>query len=77
MIPEQEHKVYRLKHALYDLKQAGLAWWWALNKSLWELGFECLKSEADIFLYRKKGTKVIVIMYVDDALFCGHNKALI
>ena len=37
-----------------------------------DLRFECLKSDAGIFLYKRKGTTTIVaIVYVDDALFCG------
>ena len=68
----QEHKVLCLKHALYGLKQAGLAWWETLNEFMKDLGFECLKSNARIFLYRKKGTAVVIaIVYVDGALFCG------
>ena len=68
----QEHKVLRLKHALYSLKQAGLAWWETLNESMKDLGFERLKSDAGIFLYRKKGTAIVIAtVYVDDALFCG------
>ena len=67
-----EHKVLHLKRALYSLKQAGLAWWETLNKSMRGLGFKCLKSNAGIFLYRKKGTITIVaIGYIDDALLCG------
>ena len=58
----QEHKVLRLKRALYSLKQAGLAWWETLNESMKDLGFECLKSDAGIFLYRKKRTAVITLM---------------
>ena len=68
----------RLWRALYGLKQASLAWWRTLNESLKELGFERLKSEAGIFFYRKKGTNVVIgIIYVDDALFCGPNKAIV
>ena len=52
--PRSEHKVLRLWHALYGLKQAGLAWWHTLDESLQELSFECLKSEAGIFFYKKK-----------------------
>ena len=75
-VPGQECKVLHLWHALYSLKQAGLAWWHTLNESLKELGFERLKSEAGIFFYRKKGTNMVIgIIYVDDALFCGPNKA--
>ena len=77
-VPGQECKVLHLWHALYDLKQASLAWWHTLNESLKELRFECLKSKAGIFFYKKKGTNVVVgIIYVDDALFCGPNKAIV
>ena len=77
-VPGKEFKVLRLLHALYGLKQAGLAWWNALNKSMSELGFKRLKSEPRIFLYKKQGTTMVVaIIYVDDAFFCGPNKALV
>ena len=70
----QEHKVLCLKHALYGFKQAVLAWWETLNKSMKDLGFERLKSNAGIFLYKRKGTTTVVaIVYVDDALFCGSD----
>ena len=37
-----------------------------------DLGFERLKSNASIFLYKRKGTTTVVaIVYIDDALFCG------
>ena len=76
--PGQECKVLHLWRALYGLKQAGLAWWRTLDESLKELGFECLKSEAGIFFYKKKGTNIVIgIIYVDDALFCGPNKAVV
>ena len=76
--PGQERKVLRLWCALYDLKQAGLAWWCTLDESLKELGFEHQKSEAGIFFYKKKGTNIVIgIIYVDNAQFCGPNKAVV
>jgi len=72
-VPGQEHKVLRLWHALY-----GLAWWCTLDESLKELGFEHLKSEVSIFFYKKKGTNIVIgIIYVDNAQFCGPNKAVV
>ena len=63
---------------LYGLKQASLAWWRTLDESLKELRFKHLKSKAGIFFYKKKGTNVVVgIIYVDNALFCGPNKAIV
>jgi len=77
-VPGQERKVLCLWCALYGLKQASLAWWHTLNESLKELGFEHLKSEAGIFFYKKKGTNIVIgIIYVDDALFCGPNNAVV
>ncbi|KAJ2976968.1 hypothetical protein NUW54_g11484 [Trametes sanguinea] len=74
----QERKVLRLLRALYGLKQAGLAWWRTLNESMKELGFKRLVSDAGLFIFRdKNGLPVIVVVYVDDALFCGPNKALV
>ena len=58
----EEHKVLCLKRALYGLKQAGLAWWETLNESMKDLRFERLKSDAGIFLYRKKGTAVVIAL---------------
>ena len=76
-IPGQEHKVLCLLHALYGLKQAGLTWWETLNGSMKDFGFEHLKSNADIFLFWKKNTSIVVaVIYVNDALFYGPTKDL-
>ena len=43
-----------------------------------ELGFEHLKSNAGIFLFKQNGFQmIIVITYVDDVLFCHPNKAIV
>jgi len=60
----------------YGLKQASLTWWHTLDECLKELGFEHLKSQAGIFFYKKKGTNIVIgIIYIDNMLFCGPNKA--
>ncbi|KAL7284847.1 hypothetical protein ACG7TL_002160 [Trametes sanguinea] len=74
----QERKVLRLLRALYGLKQAGRAWWSTLNQSMKELGFNRLVSDPGLFICKdKNGQLVIVVVYVDDALFCGPDKALV
>jgi len=71
-VKNHEHKVLRLKRAIYGLKQAALQWWKALDKSMIEIGFRRLKSDAGIFVQDgRNGPKVIVIVYVDDAVFLG------
>ena len=77
-IPGSENKVLHLKKALYSLKQAGLTWWNVLNNSMKELDFEQIKSNPGIFLYKRKGSLMVVaIVYVDNAVFCGPSKAII
>ena len=74
-----ECKVFRLKHALYGLKQAGLAWWRILSDSMKLMGFKRLSNNAGIYIYRRHsdGQLVVVIVYVDDALFCGKDRKLV
>jgi len=68
----QEHKVFHLKCTLYGLKQAALQWWKALDRSMERLGFRRTKSDSGIFiLTSSKGPCVIVIVYVNDAIFMG------
>jgi hypothetical protein len=68
----QEGKVLHLKCAIYRLKQATLAWWKALDKSMGELGFTCLHSDSGIFI--NKDQSIVIIVYVDDVLFLGADK---
>jgi len=75
--PHYKKKVLRLLHTLYKLKQAGLAWWNELNKSMKKLDFKQLKTDSGLFMYKKGNTIVIAIIYVDNALFCGPSKALV
>jgi len=72
IVKGQEHKVFRLKCALYGLKQAALQWWKALDKSMECLGFRRTKSDSRIFILTSShGPCIIVIVYVDDAIFMG------
>ncbi|PIL28349.1 hypothetical protein GSI_09500 [Ganoderma sinense ZZ0214-1] len=78
-IPGSEHKVFRLKRALYGLKQAGLAWWRTLSESMKLMGYKRLTNDAGLYIYKRHsdGELVVVIVYVDDALFCGRDKKLV
>jgi hypothetical protein len=68
----QEGKVLHLKHAIYGLKQAALAWWKVLDKSMGELGFICLHLYSGIFV--NKDQSIVIIIYIDDVLFLGADK---
>jgi hypothetical protein len=78
-IPGKEHLVLRLKRAIYGLRQAALQWWKALDKSMAKLGFKRLLSDSGIFVYKDKNgaPKVIVIVYVDDAIFLGRDMSIV
>ena len=66
-----------LKKALCGLKQAALQWWRALDKSMEAMGFKCLKLDSGVFVLICSGQpEVIVIIYVDDAVFMGPQKHL-
>ena len=49
-IKGQEKKVLKLKKAIYGLKQAARAWWIELAKSLKELEFSKIYTDAGIFI---------------------------
>ena len=78
-IKGQKRKVLRLKRAIYGLKQAALQWWRALDKSMHKLGFKRLLSDLGLFVMKNKRgePEVIVIVYVDDAVFMGPNKSIV
>jgi Reverse transcriptase (RNA-dependent DNA polymerase) len=71
----RENKVICLQHALYGLKQAGLAWWKELNSSMNKLGFKRLVSDAGLFVCKDFKEIIIAIVYVNNAMFFGKNKA--
>ena len=74
-LPGQENKVMHLKRAIYELKQAALAWWRVLDKSMSTIGCTCLLSDSGLFINKEKN--IVVIVYVDDVLFLGKDKAAI
>jgi len=74
MVSGKENKVYKLKKALYGLRQAPRAWNEKLNKVLSSLNFvKCSKEPA---LYRKQEQDglLLVAVYVDDLLVTGTNR---
>ena len=73
----QENKVLCLCCALYSLKQVALAWWKELAKSMKELCFKCLSSDAGLFVYKTDQEFVIAVAYVDDAMFFGPDYELV
>ena len=71
LVQGKDQLVWGLKHAIYRLKQAALAWWRELDNSVKRLGFVHLHSDAGIFI--NKTHNIIIIAYVDDCIFMGKN----
>ena len=61
-----EHKVLKLKKALYSLHQAPRAWNAKLYDTLLSLNFKRSPSEYAIYTKRKREAQLVVEVYIDD-----------
>ena len=69
----QEKKVCRLLKAIYGLKQATLQWNKPLHDFLLKMGFTRTLADPGVYIYFHNQDLIILIIYVDDALFMGSN----
>ena len=74
VVKGKEKKVCWLRKAIYSLKQAALQWNKQLHKSLLEMEFIRCKSDPGTYFKIVGGEIIIVLVYVDNALFMGSNK---
>ena len=72
-----EKKVYKLKKALYSLKQAPRAWNIKLNLSLLDLGFKRCSKEPYVYRKTVNGCILVVAVYVDDLFVTGASVTII
>jgi len=68
VIASEEHRVLRLRKALYGLRQVPRAWNIKLDASLASLGYTKCATEHALYTRRTKGGLVIVGVYVDDLI---------
>ena len=73
----EEHKVFRLKRALYGLKQAPRACYSRINSYLMSNDFSKSDGESTLYIKATNGNVLIVVLYVDDLILIGNDKALI
>ncbi|GKD52933.1 retrovirus-related pol polyprotein from transposon TNT 1-94, partial [Tanacetum coccineum] len=71
--PEFPDHVYRLKKALYDLKQTPHVWYDKLSSFLIEHGFTKGIIDPTLFIRRQGGDILLVQVYVDDIIFGSIN----
>ena len=67
----KEHLVYKLKKALYGLRQAPRAWYAKLNQSLEKIGFKRCPHENAVYTKGEGKSCLIIAVYVDDILITG------
>jgi hypothetical protein len=75
IVTSKEHKVLKLKKALYGLHQAPRAWNMKLYDTLLSLGFRRTPSKHVIYVWWNGNVQLVVGVYVDDLIITGsdHN----
>lgn len=75
--PNQQGKVWRLRKAIYRLKQSGRSWNQKLDQTLKELNLT--PSKADPYVYfKRQGRKMLILgVYVDDMIVLSSDDELL
>jgi hypothetical protein len=74
---EFPHRVYKLRKALYGVKQDPRAWYGKFRGFLFSTGFEMGKVDKTLFLLRQGDDILIVQEYIDDFVFGGLSHSLV
>lgn len=61
--------LYKLKGALYSLKQASVAWYEHLSSFLLKKGFTRGIDDTTIFIKHKESHILLILIYIDDIIF--------
>ena len=69
-----EHRVLRLRKALYGLRQAPRAWNAKLDAMLGELGFQRCATEHVLYMWRRGNEELVVGVYVDDLIIIDAHR---
>jgi len=65
--------VYRLKKALYSLKQAPRAWSNKIGEYLVTSGFQTFNANFSLYVKKTNHGIVVIVIYVDDLIITGDN----
>ena len=71
--PGFPRKVFRLRRALFGLKQAPRAWFAKLSSTISQHGFSGSSFDTTLFLRRSGHGITILFLYVDDIIITGHD----
>ncbi|KAJ4818128.1 hypothetical protein LUZ62_030694 [Rhynchospora pubera] len=75
--PSYPSHVCRLNKALYGLKQSPRAWFHTLSSALIDYGFCASNYDPSLFVYHHNGSKIVVLVYVDDIIITGDSPILL
>jgi hypothetical protein len=75
--PRFPNHVCKLDKAIYSLKQAPHAWYSKLSNKLIQLGFITSKGDTSLFIYRKEGVVIFLLIYVDDIVVASSSDQVI
>ena len=67
--------VYRLRKSLYGLKQAPRAWYSKMDAFLISQNFERCKLDCNVYMKKKEGFLILVVLYVDELLITSSSVA--
>lgn len=74
----KEGMVYRLKKALYGLRQAPRAWYSKINCYFSKLGFTRSQNELAVYKHVDQNSNILFLcLYVDDILYMGSSLSLV
>lgn len=65
--------IWKLKKALYSLRQAPRAWFDKLKNALYSWGFNNSKCDTSLFSKRNKSEVIIMLVYLDDIIITRNN----
>lgn len=71
---KREDSVCLLKKALYGLRQAGRQWHKRLDTVIRKLDLKPTNADSCVYMSRRGGIKLIVLIYVDDILICSQSE---
>jgi hypothetical protein len=74
---DKQSHVCRLKRTLYGLKQAPKAWYGRKDNLLMSLGFTKSKADPNLYYKVEDGSRVILLLYVDDLFLTGEEKPIV
>lgn len=75
--PHYPNRVYRLKKALYGIKQTPRAWFQCLSSFLIHLSFSCSHANPYLLVFHKKSNIIYLFLYIDDIIIIGNNSFLL